>query len=67
MLPVVWIQVILLVEVRIQQDESGSDWFWFRIRVHQIFEMQIVNHHMLRERVEITKMIFIYFYSVSST
>ena len=36
------------------------------IRVHQIFEMQIGNHHMLRERVEITKMIFIYFYSVSS-
>ena len=35
-------------------------------RVHQIFEMQIGNHHMLRERVEITKMIFIYFYSVSS-
>ena len=36
------------------------------IRVHQIFEMRIGNHHMLRERVEITKMIFIYFYSVSS-
>ena len=36
-------------------------------RVHQIFEMQITNHHMVRERVEITKMNFKYFYSVSST
>ena len=36
------------------------------IRVHQIFEMQILNHHMPRERVEITKMNFKYFYSVSS-
>ena len=38
-------------------------------RVHQIFEMQILNHHMPlpRERVEITKMNLKYFYSVSST
>ena len=37
------------------------------IRVHQIFEMQILNHHMPKERVEITKMNFKYFYSVSFT
>ena len=37
------------------------------IRVHQIFEMQILNHHMPRERVETTKMNLKYFYSVSST